>query len=165
MKIIKKILWVLLAAFIIIQFFHPAKNQSTEILSTDISKNFPVPEDVKIILAKACNDCHSNNTVYPWYNNIQPVAWWLNNHVIDGKRHLNFSEFTSFRVARQYKRMNDCIETMKKNEMPLDSYTWIHKNAILTDAEKQTIYNWCNTVRDSIKAKYPADSLVMPKKK
>ena len=49
--------------------------------------------------------------------------------------------------------------------MPLYSYTWIHKDAILTETEKQTLYNWCNTVRDSIKAKYPADSLVMPKKK
>ncbi len=165
MKIIKKILWVLLAAFIIIQFFHPTKNQSIEVLPTDISRNYQVPADVQTILAKACNDCHSNNTHYPWYNNFQPVAWWLNNHVLDGKRHLNFSEFTTMRVAKQYKRMNDCIETIKKNEMPLESYTWIHKDAILNDSEKQTLYAWCNTVRDSIKAKYPADSLVMPKKK
>ena len=165
MKIIKKILWVLLAAFIIILFFHPTKNQSIEVLPTDISRNYQVPADVQTILAKACNDCHSNNTHYPWYNNFQPVAWWLNNHVLDGKRHLNFSEFTTMRVAKQYKRMNDCIETIKKNEMPLESYTWIHKDAILNDSEKQTLYAWCNTVRDSIKAKYPADSLVMPKKK
>jgi hypothetical protein len=165
MKIVKKILWVLLAAFIIIQFFHPAKNQSIEVLPSDISRNYQVPAEVQTILAKSCNDCHSNNTHYPWYNNIQPVAWWLNNHVLDGKRHLNFSEFTTMRVARQYKRMNDCIETIKKNEMPLDSYTWIHKDAILNDSEKQTLYAWCNTLRDSIKAKYPADSLVMPKKK
>ena len=165
MKIVKKILWVLLAAFIIIQFFHPAKNQSIEVLPSDISRNYQEPAEVQTILAKSCNDCHSNNTHYPWYNNIQPVAWWLNNHVLDGKRHLNFSEFTTMRVARQYKRMNDCIETIKKNEMPLDSYTWIHKDAILNDSEKQTLYAWCNTLRDSIKAKYPADSLVMPKKK
>ena len=134
MKIIKKILWVLLAAFIIIQFFHPTKNQSIEVLPTDISRNYQVPADVQTILAKACNDCHSNNTHYPWYNNFQPVAWWLNNHVLDGKRHLNFSEFTTMRVAKQYKRMNDCIETIKKNEMPLESYTWIHKDAILNDS-------------------------------
>jgi hypothetical protein len=165
MKIVKKILWVLLAAFIIIQFFHPAKNQSIEVLPSDISRNYQVPAEVQTILAKACNDCHSNNTHYPWYNNIQPVAWWLNNHVLDGKRHLNFSDFTAMRVAKQYKRMNDCIETIKKNEMPLDSYTWIHKDAILNETEKQTLYAWCNTLRDSIKAKYPADSLVMPKKK
>lgn len=165
MKIIKKILWVLLAVFIIIQFIRPKKNESTEVLASDISKTYMVPSDVNTILVKACNDCHSNNTKYPWYNNFQPVAWWLNNHVNDGKRHLNFNDFTSMRVARQYKRLNDCIEEVKEGGMPLDSYTWIHKDAILTETEKQTLYNWCNTVRDSIKAKYPADSLVMPKKK
>lgn len=165
MKIVKKILLALLVVFIIIQFIHPKKNQSTEILATDISKTYAVPKDVETILAKACNDCHSNNTKYPWYNNIQPVSWWLNNHVKDGKRHFNLSDFTSARIARQYKKLDDCIKEVKEGGMPLDSYTWIHKNAILTDAEKQSLYNWCNTVRDSIKAKYPADSLVLPKKK
>jgi Haem-binding domain len=165
MKTVKKIAWALFIVFVVIQFFHPTKNQSAEILPSDISKNYPIPENVKSILTKACYDCHSNNTVYPWYNNIQPVAWWLNNHVQEGKQHLNFSDFTSMRVARQYKRLNDCIETIKENEMPLSSYTWIHKNAILTESEKQTVYDWCNMVRDSIKAKYPADSLIMPKRK
>ena len=165
MKIVKKILLALLFLFIAIQFFHPKKNESTAVLSSDISKSYAVPTEVNTILAKACNDCHSNNTRYPWYNNIQPVAWWLNNHVNDGKRHLNFSDFTSMRVARQYKRLNDCMEEVKEGGMPLDSYTWIHKDAILTETEKQTFNNWCTAVRDSIKVRYPADSLVIPKKK
>lgn len=165
MKILKKILLTLLVVLIIIQFFHPKKNQSTEILATDISKTYVVPKDVETIFSKACNDCHSNNTIYPWYNNIQPVAWWLQNHVNDGKRHLNFSDFTSSKIARQYKKLDECIKEVKDGEMPLESYTWIHKNAILTDTEKQTLYNWANAVRDSIKAKYPADSLVLPKRK
>ena len=93
------------------------------------------------------------------------MAWWLNDHIKDGKRGLNFDEYTTYRIAKQYKRMNNCIDLVKKGEMPLESYTWIHKDAILTDAEKTALYTWCNTVRDSIKAKYPADSLVMPKKK
>ncbi len=165
MKIFKRILLALFLVFIAIQFIHPKKNQSTELLATDISKTYAVPKDVETILAKACNDCHTNNTKYPWYNNIQPVAWWLNNHVKDGKRHFNLSDFTSSRIARQYKKLDECIEQVKEGEMPLESYTWIHKDAILTDGEKQSLYNWCNTVRDSIKAKYPADSLVLPKKK
>lgn len=130
-----------------------------------ISKLYPYPDSVKTILAKACNDCHTNNTRYPWYNNIQPVAWWLNNHVKDGKRHFNIDEFASYRIARQYKKLEECIEQVKEGEMPLSSYTLIHKDAILTDAEKQTLFSWCNAVRDSIKAKYPSDSLVLPKKK
>lgn len=165
MKTWKKIALFIIVILIVIQFFHPAKNQSTDVLPTDIATMYgAIPADVNTILKKACNDCHSNYTEYPWYNNIQPVAWWLNNHVKDGKRHLNFSDFGSMRVARQYKRMNDCIEEVKEGGMPLDSYLWIHTNAKLTDEEKQKLYNWCNAVRDTIKARYPADSLVMPPK-
>ncbi|HVX50267.1 MAG TPA: heme-binding domain-containing protein [Chitinophagaceae bacterium] len=163
MKTWKKILLALVVVFIVIQFFHPPKNQSTQVLPTNIAALYgAIPDDVNQILVKACNDCHSNNTKYPWYNNIQPVAWWLNNHVEEGKRHLNFSDFGSMKVARQYKRMQDCIEEIKEGDMPLNSYLWIHTDAKLTDAEKQKLYDWCNAVRDSIKTKYPADSLVLP---
>jgi len=163
MKTWKKVLLALVAVLIVIQFFRPAKNQSTEVLPTDITKVYgAIPADVNVILKKACNDCHSNYTEYPWYNNIQPVAWWLDNHVQEGKRHLNFSDFTSMKINRQYKRMKDCIDEVKEGDMPLDSYLWIHKDAKLTDTEKEKLYAWCNTVMDTIKARYPADSLVMP---
>ncbi len=165
MKRWKKIFVLLIIIFIGIQFFRPEKNQATQVLPTDISKVYGTPEDVQTILSKACNDCHSNHSVYPWYFNIQPVAWWMTNHINDGKNNINFSEFGSYRIAKQYKRMQDCINEVKHGDMPLNSYTWIHKNAILTDQEKQKIYDWCTAIRDSIKAKYPADSLKMPERK
>lgn len=163
MKMVKKILIGLLVVLIVMQAFRPAKNSSAD-KTKDISVSYVVPEDVKAILAKACNDCHSNSTRYPWYSEIQPVAWWLSSHINDGKRHLNFNEFDSYRIARQYKRLADCIEEIKQGDMPLSSYTIIHKDAILTEAEKQTLFTWCEIVRDSIKANYPADSLVIKKK-
>ncbi|MFP5041462.1 heme-binding domain-containing protein [Parasediminibacterium sp. JCM 36343] len=164
-KIFKCISWVLLVAIIVIQFFHPAKNIAAAPSGYHISKAYPVPEDVQQILVKTCYDCHSNTTRYPWYNNIQPVAWWLHNHIKEGKRHLNFDEFTTYRIARQYKTLDECIDEVKGGDMPLGSYTLIHKDAIITDNEKQVFFTWCNTVRDSIKSAYPADSLVMPKRK
>lgn len=164
MKIVKKILIGLLVVLIVLQAFRPTKNTSGD-TTKDISKSYAVPEDVKTILAKACNDCHSNKTVYPWYAEVQPVAWWLNDHVVEGKREINFNEFDGYRIGRQYKKMEECIKQIKEGEMPLSSYTLIHKNAILTDTEKQSFLNWCQNVRDSIKAKYPADSLVIKKKK
>ncbi len=163
MKVIKKIFIGLLIIFIVLQAFRPAKNVSGD-TTRDISTNYVVPENVKTILAKACNDCHSNTTRYPWYAEIQPVSWWLGNHIKDGKRHLNFNDFTGMRIGRQYKRLADCIEQVKDGEMPLSSYTLIHKDAVLTETEKQTLYNWCEVLRDSIKADYPADSLVIKKK-
>jgi len=164
MKLFKKILLVLLIIFIVMQAFRPTKNLSAN-TENDISVSYVVPTEVKTILAKACNDCHSNKTEYPWYANIQPAAFWLNDHVVDGKRHMNFNEFNKYRIAKQYKKLEECIDEVKDGEMPLESYTLIHKNAILTEAEKTTLTNWCLTVRDSNKAKYPADSLVLPKRK
>lgn len=145
------------------QAFRPAKNNSGD-TSKDISVSYVVPADVKTILAKACNDCHSNATRYPWYSEIQPVSWWLSDHIKDGKRHFNFNEFEGYQVARQYKKLEECIDEIKKGDMPLSSYTIIHKDAILSDEEKSTLFTWLDIVRDSIKARYPADSLIIKKR-
>jgi hypothetical protein len=163
MRTFKRILLVLLVIFIIAQAFRTEKNTSNN-TTKDISKSYVVPQDVKLILAKACNDCHSNSTRYPWYSEIQPVSWWLGDHVKDGKRHLNFNEFDGYRISRQYKKLEECIDEVKKGGMPLSSYTIIHKDAVLTDAEKKALINWCEVLMDSIKATYPADSLVIKRK-
>ncbi len=160
MKRFKIVLITLLIILIVIQFFHPAKNISTVKSPNDIAVAYNVPDNVHTILNKACNDCHSNNTRYPWYNNIQPVAWWLDNHVQDGKRGLNFNEFTTYRISKQYHRMDDVIHEVKEGDMPLGSYTLIHTDARLTDQEKATLTDWANSIRSAMKAKYPADSLV-----
>ncbi len=161
-KVLKTIGWLLLIALIAIQFFHPKKNINEGDQPNAISKKFPVSADVKIILDKACMDCHSNNTRYPWYNNIQPVAWWLNNHVIDGKKELNFDEYITRRPRFQYRRMEQTIDLVKKKEMPLDSYTWTHKDAILTEEEKTKLYDWAKSVMNALEAQYPIDSLKRP---
>ncbi len=162
-KILKRTFQILLLAFIVIQFIRPAKNKAEGISNNDITKLYAVPADVQSILKTSCYDCHSNNTVYPWYAQVQPVAWWLNNHIQDGKRGLNFSEFASYRIGKQYRRLDDISKQIKENEMPLDTYLWIHKGAILTDQQKLTLSNWVVAVRDTIKASYPADSLVRKK--
>lgn len=160
MKIFKRILIVLLIIFIAIQFIRPAKNQSEGISANDISTKYPVPDSIQAILKVACNDCHTNNTRYPWYNQIQPVAWWLSSHVKDGKIGLNFSAFTSYSMKKQFHRLNDINELVKKNDMPLSSYTFIHTDARLTDRQKLAIYAWTDALKDSIKAHYPSDSLL-----
>ena len=162
-KILKRTFLVLLVIFIAIQFYRPAKNKATGPFANAIENKYPVPEDVQHILKASCNDCHSNNTVYPWYAEVQPVRWWLDGHINDGRRGLNFDEYLSYPIRKQYKRMEDISELVKKDEMPLESYLWIHKYAKLNDQQKLTIANWANSIRDSIKANYPADSLVRKK--
>jgi hypothetical protein len=160
---IKKILLFLLAVLVIIQFFHPKKNMATGEQSHYIGTVYPVPADVKTILEKACNDCHSNNTRYPWYSKLQPVDWWLDNHVKGGKRNLNLDEYSNQRLRAQYHKLEEIAGQVKKGEMPLESYTWIHKDAILTETEKNTLISWADNIRDSMQAKYPIDSLVRKK--
>ncbi|HAI83066.1 MAG TPA: cytochrome C [Chitinophagaceae bacterium] len=156
----KKIGVVLVLALIVIQFFRPEKNITTQPATTHISKLYTVPADVEQILVNACYDCHSNNTVYPWYSNIQPVAWWLADHVEDGKKHLNFDTYTTYNLRRQYHKMEEVVEQVEANEMPMKSYKLAHSNARLTDAQKQLLINWANSVMNTMKAQYPIDSLV-----
>ncbi len=159
---IKKILIGLGVVLVVIQFFHPEKNLSDD-RTYDVSTKYAVPEEVKSTLKVACDDCHSNKTEYPWYSNIQPVAWFLDHHVVDGKRHLNFSNFTSRPIAYQNHKFEETIEMIKEGEMPLPSYTYfgLHSGAKLTEAQKQILISWAEANMDSLKANYPADSLVM----
>ena len=160
---IKKLLLVLLIILVVIQFIKPKKNIHPGPEPADISTLYPVPANVDSILVVACKDCHSNNTRYPWYNNIQPVAWFLANHVTDGKRSFNLNEFATYPVARQYDKIEEIKKQIDKGEMPLSSYTLIHKDAVLSDAQKNTIINWSESIRKQMEAKYPKDSLVRRK--
>lgn len=162
---VKKILIGLLALFVIIQFFRPERNLSGD-ETYGLETKYTVPAEVKGLLKGACNDCHSNYTRYPWYASVQPVAWWLANHVNDGKRHLNFSSFTNRRIAFQNHKLEETAEMLEKKEMPLPSYTYLglHPDAKLSDAQRQTLINWAHDQMDQLKAQYPQDSLVMPRR-
>ncbi|MEN9448629.1 MAG: hypothetical protein RJA25_1919 [Bacteroidota bacterium] len=138
----RNILLLVVVFLIAIQFVHFEKNQSTEILPTDITQVTTIPEDVLTILKTSCYDCHSNNTVYPWYDKIQPISFWLKRHVDNGKKHLNFSDFGSYDAARKSKKMREIAEEIEKGDMPLSSYTLIHKEAVLTEAQKTLVINW-----------------------
>src|SRR5215207_4053978 len=107
---IKRILIFLLLALIVIQFIHPSPNKSAGDQPNSIAKAYAIPPDVESILKKACNDCHSNNTSYPWYSYIQPVYWWLDKHIKDGKKHLNYDEYTNRNLRYQYHKMEETIE-------------------------------------------------------
>lgn len=156
----KKILIFLLAVFVLIQFFRPSANKSSAGQPNYIGNAHVVPGDVKPILEKACNDCHSNNTRYPWYSKIQPIAWWLDDHIRDGKKHLNFDEYSNRSLRYQYHKMEETVEMVEEGHMPLKSYTWIHKDAILSEVEKNKLLGWAEGVKKAMEAKYPLDSLV-----
>ena len=155
----KKILLGLLVIVVLIQFVRPTKNVAAEMSANDIEKHYSVPDNVKATLKKACRDCHSNNTVYPWYYNIQPVAWWLSTHIDDGKRHFNLSEFAAYPPKRADHKLEELVESQEDHWMPLESYTLIHKEAKLTQAESQEVIDWANGLRKEIQTAHPAEFL------
>lgn len=147
MKIIKKILLLLLVAFVIAQFFGPEKNDGDLATVTPFLNETNPPDNVKQILKESCFDCHSNHSRYPWYNNITPVNYWLADHIKHGKDHFNMSEWTENSIKRKDHKFEELIEMVEKKDMPLPSYTWTHTEAKLSDEQIASIIAWAENVR------------------
>ncbi|RYY71671.1 MAG: cytochrome C [Chitinophagaceae bacterium] len=161
---LRKILLFVLLLLIAIQFYpKPARNVAVAQSPMDISTKINVPANVQAILKESCNDCHSNNTHYPWYANLQPVAWWLGEHIKDGKKHLDFSSFGGYSLRKQYHKLEEIAEMVAEDEMPLKSYTVIHTGSKLSAAQKDLLIQWSKSARQEMEAKYPADSLSVKK--
>lgn len=159
MKILKRVLLVLAGLLLILQFIRPPRNSSDGNSTNDIISAYGVPQDVQNILHTSCYDCHSNNTMYPWYAEIQPVGWFLNNHIQEARRELNFSEFAGYRLRRQIIKLQQIAEQVTEDEMPLPSYLIIHTDARLSQEQKGKLVAWTNALRDSMIATSSADSL------
>ncbi|NJN49885.1 MAG: heme-binding domain-containing protein [Polaribacter sp.] len=156
MKIIKKIGLVLLVALVIAQFFGPEKNESNLAIEVFLAETNP-PKNVEKILQNACYDCHTNKTTYPWYSKITPVNYWLEDHVADGKKHLNFSDWANYSLKKKEHKMDELHEEVEKKEMPLNSYTWVHTDAKLTADEINAIVTWGKAVQQNYKAQLAAE--------
>jgi len=141
-SIIKKILLTLAGVFILIQFYRPEKNTGMAHTGQDITATLEVPAAVMKILETSCYDCHSNHTVYPWYTNIQPIGWWMQDHVNEGKEELNFSVFNSYKPKRQQRKLDEIAELVNKRAMPLPSYLYMHRDAKLSDEQIEVLGNW-----------------------
>lgn len=146
-KPIRKIAIIGLIIFLLMQLYQPARNLDYgQVLPVHIEKVYSIPSNVHDILTTSCYDCHSNNTHYPWYSYIQPARAFMDSHIKDGKKDLNFSEFGNYSKRKQQSKLKAIAKEIKSGEMPLSSYTLIHKNAILTDIQKQEIITWINTL-------------------
>ncbi len=147
MKLLKKIGLFLLVVFLIAQFFSPEKNDgNTEDLTAFLNETKP-SATVKTVLESTCFDCHSSNTNYPWYNSITPINYWLDSHVKDGRKHLDFSKWADYSVKRKDHKFEELKEEVEEKKMPLPSYTWTHGDANLTDVQIQAIKDWVEQVR------------------
>jgi hypothetical protein len=148
MKLLKIIGLVLLVVLVGLQFFPARSNQNTIVPSTDFVKTYKVPEQVAQMLYTSCYNCHSNNTDYPWYSRVQPVGWFLENHISKGKEELNFSEFGSYSGRRQQSKLTSMISQVEDDKMPLASYTFIHSDARLSAVNKKNLVDYLKTLKN-----------------
>jgi len=148
----KKAGLVFLMIFGLIQFIpRPVRNISSATTNKGIEQLYLMPDSIMHILKVVCYDCHSNNTNYPWYSNIQPVAWFLNRHIVEGKAELNFDEFGNYSKRRQHSKFKSITSQVKDGKMPLNSYKILHREARLSDNERHLIISWFENMLKSIK--------------
>jgi len=133
---------ILAGTLVVAQFIQPDKNLSEGPNENDILGTLEVPDQVASLLKNSCYDCHSNHTRYPWYSKISPVSWYLNQHVEEGKEALNFDEFGLLNQRKMITSLSNVCEVIESGNMPLRSYTLIHRDAVLEGEEVTAVCAW-----------------------
>lgn len=141
-RILQRLLLVLGLAFGVMQFFGPAKTNPPVDETKIIAASTPVPAEISAILTRACYDCHSNQTRWPWYSHVAPVSWFVVGHVNDARRHLNFSEWAAYNSKRMKRKLEEIKEEVQDGAMPLPSYLPLHPEAKLSPTDVQALVAW-----------------------
>jgi hypothetical protein len=149
----KKILYGVVAIFIIIQFFRIDKTNPAINLADDFIEIAKPSEEIAVLLKSACYDCHSNQSEYPWYSNIAPVSWWVKDHINEGRDELNFSKWSTYSVKKKDHKLEEMAEELEEGEMPLKPYPLTHPEARLSDSQKEELINWIKALRKQTKEK------------
>jgi cytochrome c551/c552 len=150
LRVLKWFVIALLVVFIGIQFIRPARTNPAIDQPQTIEAQVQVSPEVASILDRSCNDCHSNKTVWPWYTNVAPVSWWLSNHVNEGRKELNMSEWGRLPRDRQERKLRQMCDEVTDGMMPLSSYLPMHPTARLSEQDKKTLCDWTDAERDRI---------------
>ena len=144
-KVIKVLLVLALVALVAIQFIRPEKNSEGYKSVASFEAETKPSAEVAAILKESCYDCHSNQTQYPWYAEVAPFSLWLEEHIIDGKKHFNVSAWNDYSVKKKEHKLEEFVEMVEKDEMPLRSYTIIHGN--LSEDDKKLLLQWAGLAR------------------
>jgi hypothetical protein len=154
-KILKIVLILIVAAFVVAQFIRPDFTNPSINPGETLSASTTVPDDVGEVLARSCNDCHSNETKYPWYAKITPSNWFLANHIAEGRRELNFSVWNTYKNDKKIRKLGEICEQVERREMPLPSYLWIHRDAALSDNDRTLLCSWAQAETARIRSSAP----------
>ena len=146
-KKLKNTLLGLAAVFVIMQLFQIDKTNPPVLKDQDFIVLAQPPEHLQQVLRDACYDCHSNETAYPWYTSVAPISWWIRRQINEGRKHLNFSVWAEYDAEKQDHKLEECEEEVEEGEMPLSSYTIVHGEAKLSEADRRELAEWFASLR------------------
>ena len=146
---LKRILIGVIILLVILQFFQTNKTNPDSEPALDIISITNPPNNIAATLKQSCYDCHSNNTRYPWYSYVAPASWIINNHITDGRKHLNFSEWGKYESKRVSRKLEECVEEVSEGNMPMPGYVVLHSEAKLDAARKEQLVKWFKSLNKS----------------
>ena len=158
MNELKYILYFFLVVFLGIQFFSPDKNIGEINPIGSFENEIETPKEINDLLGRACYDCHSNNTNYPWYGNIAPVSWYVSSHVEGGKKTLNFSEWNKYTQQEKQEKIDKSADLIKRRWMPMREYLGQHHEALMTNEEVEKFANWFSNIKLELEVKQCIDN-------
>jgi Haem-binding domain len=141
------IAWVLV--LVMIQVIRPARTNPPTDPGQTLAARLAVTSEASAVLTRACRDCHSNDTRWPWYSTVAPMSWLVIDHVKSGRRHFNYSEWGSYKADKTGKLLHDICEEATDGSMPLGSYTLVHRDARLSDRDVEALCSWTRSVSAS----------------
>lgn len=142
-----KILLGVVILLVLVQFIPVDRtNPEIENKKTIFAKE-TVPPSIRTIFGRSCGDCHSDQTVWPWYSYVAPVSWMIANDVHSARKHVNFSEWGNYTAKQREEALEDICEQVQQSQMPEKSYTLIHRDARLKDIDKEAICRWTEAAR------------------
>jgi hypothetical protein len=143
-KLLRWIVLVLAGLFVVMQLIRPARTNPPVDESRTISAHTQLTPEAAAILNRSCNDCHSNQTRWPWYTNVAPVSWFVINHVNDGRRLMIFSDWAQYDRSEQEGFLKKICREVKSGDMPIHSYLWLHGDAKLSSEDVKVLCDWAS---------------------
>lgn len=147
MKFLRILLILLVAALVVIQFIGIERSNPEFDQSLDLITMEKPPMDVEKILRASCYDCHSNETIWPWYSYVAPASWLIKQHVDDGRDNINFSDWGEYELEDRAYIIEEMIEEVEDGEMPFPGYDVFHPDAKLSEEQKKALFNWLRSIQ------------------
>ena len=141
----KIILWILIPS-LAIQFIQV---DAPILLNSPKKERVDAPIEVMEILQRSCYDCHSNSINYPWYAKIAPLSWYINNHIKNGRKVVNFSQWKRYPLEKQLKIIKKIPKSLVVRMPPAD-YLWMHEESTLTKEDKKLLIDWAKELQKEL---------------